>query len=788
MYQDFFQLSEPPFSIVPNPKFYYLSERHKEALRYVLRGIEDGGGLALLTGEVGTGKTTTLKQLLERLPKASQVISILNPSITVMELMTTLCNELGIEYTENDSFKYFYDVIANKLFDNDEKNIKTILLVDEAQHISPEVLEQLRLLTNIETTQRKLLKVILVGQPELQQMLRQPSLRQLAQRITARYHLIPLPTSDVKNYILHRLNCTGRLEALFSDSAMNAIAIESTGVPRLINLICDQALKIAFLESKQRVSRTIALKACHDVLDWQGRAQVSTRRNYMVTAAVASAVLIAVVIAVRLTLPFLPDSKTLLSFVPSFSSLTNGISGMTNSFFSSDEPSASLEDTALQTVSLLDLAEDNRDYDLAIQRLYRQWGFEQELTKMSCSPVVRDDLACHRINLSLPSLLAMRRPAVLKFLDSHNQYWYGTLLGGSDGLFELQVENKRVLVDESFMENAWSNEAYILWRPPFENLSAIKIGDSGERVFWVNNRIDEASGSKQTIFTQFDSTLKQKVQEFQYQKGLNADGIPGAMTFIMLDSVQVMTGPTLIATTDVSPAQQRIMDDGQVVLLADDTISPEVAPSLLNDVALPVLNDVDMPVLNDVDQPLLTEVDPPFPSELEEQNELSDPNQEWVLSGKPETTLSERNQEKEFVFSLEKKASEEEKNAAFALQDLDLSTLSPELALKVKAAFTPDDPNKPKKVPAPEPGPKSKSNVTPIATLSDEVKGRLPALDFQMHIYTSNSASRWVRVNGEDVKKNQLIARGVRLVGIQPQQVVVEFERRLISIPALSRW
>ena len=197
MYTQFFGLSEPPFSISPNPKYLYMSERHGEALAHLNYGLQDGGGFVLLTGEVGTGKTTVSRCLLQQLPAETEIAYILNPSLTERDLLAAICDEFQLPYAQEASLKQLFDLIRDHLLANLAAGKRSVVLVDEAQHLLPGVLEQLRLLTNLETDEKKLLQVVLIGQPELQQMLRQPLLRQLAQRITARYHLLPLSRQDV---------------------------------------------------------------------------------------------------------------------------------------------------------------------------------------------------------------------------------------------------------------------------------------------------------------------------------------------------------------------------------------------------------------------------------------------------------------------------------------------------------------------------------------------------------------------------------------------------------------
>ncbi|OCQ20780.1 AAA family ATPase [Pseudoalteromonas luteoviolacea] len=267
MYLRYFGLTEKPFSIAPNPEFLFLSDRHKEALAHLTYGLGDAGGFVLLTGEVGTGKTTVTRSMLAQLPESTQVAFVLNPALSEMELLASICDELNIEYDAKEAtLKSLTDVIKARLLANHEQGGHTMLIIDEAQHLAAEVLEQLRLLTNLETDHKKLLQIVLVGQPELQQLLQRNELRQLAQRITARYHLLPLTESQVFSYVKHRLNKAGCNTNLFSDQSIQYIHQVTAGIPRLINLLADRCLLGAYSAQQQEVSKQIAQEAAKEAL------------------------------------------------------------------------------------------------------------------------------------------------------------------------------------------------------------------------------------------------------------------------------------------------------------------------------------------------------------------------------------------------------------------------------------------------------------------------------------------------------------------------------------------
>ena len=238
MYTEFFGLNEKPFSITPDPRYLYMTERHADALAHLLYGITESGGFIQLTGEVGTGKTTLVRRLLEQLPDNVDVALILNPRISANELLNSICDELHIAVNgDRDSAKVLVDALNKHLLNKHAQNRRVVLIVDEAQNLSADVLETVRLLTNLETTKQKLLQIILVGQPELRQVLERNDLRQLAQRVTGRYHLDPLERNEAIAYLHHRMQVAGTNRDVFKPSAAREIFRLSGGIPRIINVI-----------------------------------------------------------------------------------------------------------------------------------------------------------------------------------------------------------------------------------------------------------------------------------------------------------------------------------------------------------------------------------------------------------------------------------------------------------------------------------------------------------------------------------------------------------------------
>jgi len=286
MYLSFFGLNEKPFAITPDPRYLYLSERHAEALAHLLYGINEAGGFVQLTGEVGTGKTTIVRSLLAQTPKNAEIALILNPKMTAPEFLLTICEELGIGVPDSalGSLKDLVDILSEYLLRAHAAGQRVVLVVDEAQNLSPEVLEQVRLLTNLETNTQKLLQIILIGQPELRELLSRNELRQLAQRITGRYHLNPLSHEETAAYVRHRLRVAGATTDIFAPQALNAVFGLSQGVPRVINVICDRALLGAYSLDRHRVTPSLVRSAAAEVF---GRRFTPDWLPWAATAAIA---------------------------------------------------------------------------------------------------------------------------------------------------------------------------------------------------------------------------------------------------------------------------------------------------------------------------------------------------------------------------------------------------------------------------------------------------------------------------------------------------------------------
>lgn len=265
MYLDFFGLTEPPFDITPNPRFLFYSAKHREAFNHLLYGIRERKGFVQLTGEVGAGKTTLCRAILEQLDGHYATALILNPIMSAGELVKAIASEYGLPVNGLDRLETL-SVINQFLLQQVERGQDTVLIIDEAQDLTDELLEQVRLLSNFETDNRKLLQIVLMGQPELRDRLNNHRLRQLRQRITVRYHLSPLTRHEVSQYVQHRLHLSGgNGSPCFTRFALWRIYQYSKGIPRLVNAICDKALLAGFVAQRERINFSLVSRAVREL-------------------------------------------------------------------------------------------------------------------------------------------------------------------------------------------------------------------------------------------------------------------------------------------------------------------------------------------------------------------------------------------------------------------------------------------------------------------------------------------------------------------------------------------
>ena len=523
MYATYFGLPESPFSITPDPRFLYLSAQHREALAHLLYGVQEGGGFVQLTGDVGTGKTTICRALLEQLPKEVDVALVLNPALTAHELLQTVCEELLIELPPDcDSTKVLIDKLNAYLLDANARGRRTVLIIDEAQNLSKEVLEQVRLLTNLETNRSKLLQIFLVGQPELGVLLDDRGLRQVAQRITARYHLGPLTKKDTTEYVLHRLAVAGGKRELFTDGALGRIYRYSRGVPRLINILSDRSLLGAYSGNKDRVNGGVVRRASREL---SGRRPRKT--PWLKTVPLAAGVTLVSLWAIWLGTSGRQPEAEPTPLGPSASGIIEYRSGDVGS--SGVTPSSAFAPGGVGT---------NRQ--AAANALLARWGAPPLETQgiPLCQWAEMHGLRCLEGQGTWQQLQRYNRPALIKMRDRHEKPQFAVITELAPGSATLDSGEKRTRIALADLDQRWSRDYLILWRPPLPNLGLIGRGSSGPAVVWLRQALGRVEGYAAVDLTaaHYDDDLQAQIMRFQRARQILVDGVVGPETIIHVNT------------------------------------------------------------------------------------------------------------------------------------------------------------------------------------------------------------------------------------------------------------
>ena len=551
MYQTHFGLVEAPFSIAPDPHYLYMSEHHQEALATLLYGVRGDGGFVLLTGEVGAGKTTICRYLLEQVPEACDLAYIFNPKLTVVELLSTICDEFGIKYAKsNTSIKLFVGLINTYLLESHAKGRRAVLIIDEAQNLSVDVLEQMRLLTNLETLQRKLLQIILIGQPELIVMLERPELRQLAQRIVARHHLGSLNKKEVAAYVRHRLEVSGAQRQLFPDALMGKLHRLSKGVPRVINVLCDRALLGAFVQGKERVDLSTLTQAAHEVFGKQPKPQ----RNKLLALMGGMALLAggALAFSVYQQNKVSPQSgdgtQKIVNYVKSVlpsKSVTLSQAPVSQSVAVSNDAKP-VVDLPTKLEFPADLPR-SRSRAMAYAALFHTWNADYREGGDPCHQAETLGLRCRIARGGLDELRQFNLPALLYLLDNKGQAFYATLtkLEGESATFVTGTETR--VISLGALAYQWSGNYTLLLRLPPAVHDNIPNGAQGPAVQWLSQQLAQTQGRPLDTSTAsiFNDDLKRYLKQFQLSQGLIPDGAAGPQTLARLGAMTDQTAPRL---------------------------------------------------------------------------------------------------------------------------------------------------------------------------------------------------------------------------------------------------
>ncbi|BAL25650.1 AAA family ATPase [Azoarcus sp. KH32C] len=538
MYNEYFGFSAAPFSIAPDPRYLFMSERHREALAHLLYGLRVDGGFVLLTGEVGTGKTTVCRCLLEQVPDDCDVAFILNPKLDTVELLATLCDELHIPAPAGEhSIKVLVDLINRYLLEANARGRKTVLIVDEAQNLSNEVLEQLRLLTNLETNERKLLQIILLGQPELRERLAQPDMRQLAQRIVARYHLEPLSRPDVAAYVNHRLSVAGARQALFPDKVIDRLYRLSGGTPRLINVICDRALLGAYVEGKTAVGIATLNRAAGEVLG--GVPQRSGLKQ------VALASLLAVALA--------GGAAAAWRYNASAPAVEAGSTSATSTAGPNPvpvgTPPAETPAPPPQEIAWPAPTEQWLHEVMAVRSLFLLWNIETPTVGIdeACRLIAARGIGCLRRDGDLEALRAMNAPAILELSQAGGPNFFATLIAIDAEHARLAFAGTTREVSLDSLQRQWRGNYVLLWRTPPGWYRSVGPGMRGADVAWVVRQLGRWEGSPDAAASgnTYNAVVEQRMRAFQRGNGLPEDGVVGPMTLVRLAAVADSEAPVL---------------------------------------------------------------------------------------------------------------------------------------------------------------------------------------------------------------------------------------------------
>ena len=571
MYNEYFGFKEAPFSIAPDPRYLYMTAQHREALAHLVYGLNSDGGCILLTGEVGTGKTTICRCLLEQIPDQANVALVLNPKVNEIELLETICDELNIDYPEaSNSVKTYTDRIYEYLISHHQRGEKTVLIIDEAQNLDSKVLEQLRLLTNLETNQHKLLQIIILGQPELLDILAQTEMRQLAQRITARYHLQPLTKHEVKAYISHRLAVAGQSIQLFQESSIKLIYKYSNGVPRLINIICDRALLGSYVENQYTVNASTTKKATAEVFgELKNVEKKQKNKQWLYPLAAFSSVLVITVLFY-----FLNTNNKLIENAAQtvkIESTNKNIELKNNPLEENNianenttqeiilaepvtvEQKTDNNNLAVSTPTNFDNINDileskNSNQVSAYQQLFSTWGqtYDDKTAATACKQAQTHALSCIHKQGNLNSLRIHNRPAVLTLINNNGEQRHVTITSIDDESATLLSNDTVYTVRLYDLDKHWYGQFTLLWNKPEHYSSSITPGDRGDIVNWLATQLAKINNStSDTIIHTYDTYLIEKVIAFQNNQGLAADGIVGPVTIIHLNTQSGMQVPSL---------------------------------------------------------------------------------------------------------------------------------------------------------------------------------------------------------------------------------------------------
>jgi general secretion pathway protein A len=570
MYLQFFGLAEKPFAITPDPRYLYLSGRHADALAHLVYGINEAGGFIQLTGEVGTGKTTTIRSLLARAPKSAEIALILNPRLSATEFLRALCEELGLGADDNAGAdnKSLVDLLNRYLLRAHAQGRRVVLVVDEAQNLAPDVLEQVRLLTNLETETQKLLQIILIGQPELRKLLAREDLRQIAQRITARFHLDPLSRDETYAYVRHRLRVAGATTDVFTRGSLREIYRISGGIPRVINILSDRAMLGAYTQELHQVPASLVRRAGAEIF---GRDFLPGWMPFAASALAAVILAGSTLLLWRYTSSgWLPDFMHTAHHAAPATAVAAGSTGTppagtapaatigtapaaTGTSAASTGPApvtsgagpvATGPITAPTLAQTLSQDHDSTDSDSAFHQLLTLWNAEYVPGKIDgCSQALTQGLHCLVQRGSFAQLRLLNRPAILMLSDDSGAAYQVVLRELHDDTARILIGTQTATVGVAELSRYWFGDFVLVWRPETRDVRDLSQGMHGALVRRLREQLERwrGAGSNPTNSDAFDGDLMQLVEQFQRANRLTVDGVAGIETQVALDAA--LAGP-----------------------------------------------------------------------------------------------------------------------------------------------------------------------------------------------------------------------------------------------------
>ncbi|MBL4607525.1 MAG: AAA family ATPase [Pseudomonadales bacterium] len=549
-----------------------MSEQHQDALAHLLYGIQEGEGFVLLTGDIGTGKTTLCRSLLEQTPDYVEVAYIFNPKLSALELLLSICDEFKVPLNDEGrslTIKQAIDKINGYLLDQHSRNRHSVLIIDEAQNLSTDVLEQIRLLTNLETNSKKLLQIILIGQPELRDVFQKPELEQLAQRITARFHIGPLTLAELEHYLSHRIYIAGGSKRpLFNKGAIKTLHKLTRGIPRLINTVSDRALLAAYVHTRSQVTKEEIVSAAAEILNKPtSTRKPSPYRNKILASSLAVSLALAFSLYMfapkiqRYFLAVILDSQAVTQgsaySVPAtappqkpLSSYETGLTGNRGGAIT-ESPSIDQQPTLVtETVSIS--AKELRF--LARQALLTRWSLDSPFKPGDdfCAFAENHELRCLKGSHTLANLIKLNRPAVIQLTGEGSQQYFATINKVTDQEVELIIGGLSQTLSLDDLESSWTGQFELLWRPPFQYSEGISAKSSATSIQWFRHQLDVAASKPESNLPIYIAPIDMQIRLFQRETGLETDGVAGPETIITINTLSNAPSPLLTTLNEAS--------------------------------------------------------------------------------------------------------------------------------------------------------------------------------------------------------------------------------------------